>query len=339
MRWPVCTYVSPTGATPQQLAAALQRIHDQLFQVLDGKIDGFNLSEDAFDSGVFAFRKRTDKPKRITIPALEESDDKPHIRVKGAGTGTPSYGLELLINPSSSLYGKVCLGDVRDPAKTQRLSMSIDSYTATNPGATITTPTGAMTVNTGGAFDLIFKRSSAEHLRLDTTGLLASKQLRWTTGLGAITHVLGPTDQTLALKGGTATTGRDATLIGGLGTTLGGNAGLVGGAAATTGGNAYMKPGRSDGAANGNVELQDIDGNALIAIDGATNDLDIKTSSGASRIKVQEADGQVIYAGTHDVNGAALKLRRGLLAELPAIALSEIQVDPDTGNVYIGMGV
>lgn len=174
MRWPVCHYLN-ASSTPAQIAGTVQRLHDQILQVLDGRVDGHNIAASAFDPRTFSVTAPTEagKPKVFYIPALTPSDSgtEPYIRRKGAGTGTPDYGLEFLINTGSSTYSKVCVVDVLDPSKVQRLSFTIDAYTAAAPGAEIKAPTGKLAFEALAGQSIVVNESGADvDFRVESDG-------------------------------------------------------------------------------------------------------------------------------------------------------------------------
>ena len=185
---PFCLYLPKASGTPccDQNAATFQRFHDVIQDWSKGRVGADNFDQGTF-SDSFYFRKRPNKPPIIEIPALEPSDTDPHIEQKPPASGTTKFGLDLYVDPSSTAYGMVGVVDVRDSAKTQRYDIIIDSYTAASPGATLKTPTGAHTLDTGGAFDVIFKRNGSEQGRFDGTNLLlpAARVVSWTdAGIG-----------------------------------------------------------------------------------------------------------------------------------------------------------
>lgn len=181
-------------------------------------------------------------------------------------------------------------------------------------------------------------------------------QNTWTTGIGAITHILGPTDQALALAGSSdkdasltggassSTTAGAATLTGGAGTSSrnGGAASVTGGAAASgtagavvitggatsagvaAGGAVNIAGGASSGGTGGNVTIKAGDGFGT-----SDGDLKIQTVAGVDCIRVQGSDGIVAYKGTHDLelDDATWQVRRGNSANKPATLAA--------GQVYI----
>lgn len=193
------------GLAPGALASEMEAFSRDIADRVILNIDGANLSDTLLDDdcGLEWERPGPGTPKRICSPILSNKSV-PSLRRKGSSKTNPT-GLEFHINPADTTNGKVCTVDGRDPDSVQRLSFAIDEWTASNPGASITAPTGSLTTNTGGAFDNIMKRNGVEGLRQDGTGLLASKFWRFATGLGAGPQITGPGDQSLIIDspGGT----------------------------------------------------------------------------------------------------------------------------------------
>ena len=180
---PFCLYLPAASGVPccDRNAAAFQRFHDVIQDWSKGRVGSDNLDDSNWDPNIFYFKPRPNKPPLITIPALTPSSTDPHIEQKPPTSGTTKYGLDAFIDPSS-VFGAFGIVDVRDPAKTQRIDLLIDEYTATNPGGSVKTPTGAITLDTGGAFDVIFKRNTVEQGRFDGTNFLVTPNIAWKSG-------------------------------------------------------------------------------------------------------------------------------------------------------------
>jgi hypothetical protein len=118
-----------------------------------------------------------------------------------------------------------------------------------------------------------------ERWRIDNAGALsgrsAGSQLTWTTGLGAINHIVGPTDQSLVLISGApggASDGRTVAIVGG--SSGSGNAGdiYIGGGQSTTpsgsgynGGTVTIVGGPSPSAGGGTAGYVDIQGGHAVS--------------------------------------------------------------------------
>lgn len=215
MRSKKCYYPGQAQSL-QQLAAMFDDfLKSSWDRLVNGGVDGDNLSEKTWheDQDVLFFPPDGEKPKRVYFPLLSK---KGAATVHRKGPKGLETGLEFWVDPSDGTYGRVCFVDKKTPT-VQRASVILDDPAAVaSPGATWKTLTGAWTADTGGAFDLILKRNGTEGLRLDGTGLLASKGLRFADGLGSsLVHVTGPTDQALKLTGANGEVIVDAASAGG----------------------------------------------------------------------------------------------------------------------------
>jgi hypothetical protein len=169
---PECIYFN-SGDSQRDLVGKLQRLQDML-QNWSRRVATDNFDEDTFDPNVFRFRARTNKPPLLEIPVLTPSPTTPYIQQKPTAAGTTKYGLDLFVDPSDATNGMVGVVDVRDPTKTQRFDILIDSYTGAAPGAMLKAQTGVLDLNTGGAFNVRVYRNSVLQQTFDGTKILGA---------------------------------------------------------------------------------------------------------------------------------------------------------------------
>ena len=138
-----------------QIARSAQEHYNQFWTVLDGKIDGYNLDSDAFNSDHITFSTQTrTAPKVLSIPFLNSGGGGSFARRKGA------EGIEFITDASDATDGRVCILD-KDYLSSQIISfIPDDPASVSNPGGTYKTPLGETTIDTGGAFDVIVKRNA-----------------------------------------------------------------------------------------------------------------------------------------------------------------------------------
>ena len=148
-------------------------------KALQRGIDGYNLADSIVDEDAeLKWIESTGGVPRLsralTIPILSRTSS-PSIRRKGASGTTGAYrGLELVVDASDATYGRVCVLD-KDYLTSQLISMVPDDpASVTNPGGTLLTPLGSLTLNTGGAFNQILQRNSVTQLTLDGTNLVSN---------------------------------------------------------------------------------------------------------------------------------------------------------------------
>lgn len=248
MKWGPCAYLSP-NATLAEIARYAQALNDRLFHALDGNVGVNNLDETEFGPEFDFTADPSPNPqggpgRKVHIPLLNPLGGGPLIRPKGTdfANAYESSGVEIFVDATDTTDGKVCIGDLNDPALQQIISLDPDQYTAAAPGGTLKTPLGALTLDTGGAFDVIAQRNGTEHFRLDGN-IKASKQIYWATGLGAITHALGPGDQDFTIANTPPASGNA-----GQKTVL---AAAAGNGTNKAGGDLELRGGASTGSANG----------------------------------------------------------------------------------------
>lgn len=186
MKIPICPYVPP-NASPADLSRVLQLLATLFGDSMDGRIDARNIDPDMYDPDSFDFFTPTDKTKpKILYTPLTSPDNPPYIRKKGPTVGNKA-GIEFVVDASDATYGRVCVVDSNDPAEQQIISLIPDAYTATNPGGTLKTPLGNMTIDTGTGFII-----------------QARKQVAWADGLGPFTQLKGPSDESFWIESGSA---------------------------------------------------------------------------------------------------------------------------------------
>lgn len=152
MLWGPCDYLRP-GAALNDIIRYAQSLHDRLFHMLDGALGPENFDEtkwgDEFDFGPDPAPNPAGGPTDIIhIPLLNPLGGGPFIRPKGTAFASAyeAGGIEFFVDASDTTYGKVCVGDFNDPSLQQLISLDPDQYTAANPGGTLSTPLGKMTL-------------------------------------------------------------------------------------------------------------------------------------------------------------------------------------------------
>ena len=159
----------------RELGRAVSEFYLQFWTALDGKLDGYNFKAGAFGDGL-VFTEQTRDAGKILHNSLAKTDTRAYIRKKAA-TGTRvgrEPGLEFLMDPSVATYGQACFVDYLTPT-VQRLSVILDNpASGGSPGAEVKTPTGALTLNTGGAFNLIVKRNGVLQQTFNGTSILGA---------------------------------------------------------------------------------------------------------------------------------------------------------------------
>lgn len=154
-----CFYFA--GLEPGALAARMERFAREVTDRVLYHLDGANIATEFLDPDAdLEWRpEEGGTPKRLSSGILSKKGY-PSLRRKGPPGANKTYGLELHVDPSSSTYGKVCVVNGDTPT-VQRFSIATDVSSATNPGATLRTPTGALTLDTGVDQPATIKRNGA----------------------------------------------------------------------------------------------------------------------------------------------------------------------------------
>lgn len=159
------------GLAPGALGSALDEFaRDVIDRVLAGHIDGSNVHDSfVYVGGGLGWKYPPNGPKQLYIPALDGNGKNPGtIRRKGSSATNPS-GLELHVKASDSTYGRVCVVDSSTPT-VQRISLIPDDpASVASPGGEIKTPTGALTLDTGGAFNVLIQRNNTTQITVSGT--------------------------------------------------------------------------------------------------------------------------------------------------------------------------
>lgn len=141
--------------------------------------------------------------KRLVVEMADETADA-HIRKKGA-PGTPENrkpGVEIVIDPSDTTYGKVCFVAKQDKSKQIGSVIVENPATVTNPKVDFFANYGKMRFGTSGAFDWEMVRNGTATLVDNGTQIRFSRKMDFATGLGSVAQITGPTDQPLTVESG-----------------------------------------------------------------------------------------------------------------------------------------
>lgn len=181
MRPPRCIYLG-ANPSPADVSRAFQGLHDQTWNALDGRLDGYNFASGFAGDGL-AFTAQSGTTAKVLYVPILSNGTSAYIRKK-AGTffdaGTEP-GLEFIVDASDATYGRICVVD-KDNLSEQIISLiPEDPSTVADPGGTFKTPAGTLTLDTGGAFDVILKRNATEIARLDGT-FLVTPNIVWKSG-------------------------------------------------------------------------------------------------------------------------------------------------------------
>lgn len=197
MIWPACIYIH--SSIDPALANQVQRLHDQIYSTLDGKLDGFNIDESLVfgaasgggsgaggggagggapspggaSGGGLAWKKQTKtSPKQLYVPFLDAAAAA-YVRKKGVANATEAtkQGLELVVDASSADYGQVCILD-KDFLTKQLLTLKPeDPASVAAPGATIRTTYGTMIFEGFAGDEIVFNESGADvNFRVESDG-------------------------------------------------------------------------------------------------------------------------------------------------------------------------
>ena len=143
--------------------------------------------------------------KRLVVELADETADA-RIQKKGA-PGTPDKkkpGIEFVIDPTDPTYGKVCFVAKQDLSKQIGSVIVENPVTVTNPKVEFVANYGKVRIGTTGAFDWELARNGTVTLDDNGTRIQFGRKMDFATGLGSITHIAGPTDQSFRLQPGTS---------------------------------------------------------------------------------------------------------------------------------------
>lgn len=151
------------------LAAECEAFSRDIFDRVLLNIDGANLADSLLDDDCgLIWKQRRGLPKQICAPALGSGPGT--VRRKGSSATNPS-GIELHVKASDAIYGRVCVVDSGTPT-VQRISLiPEDPAAVTNPGGTISTPTGTMIFEGRAGDEFVFNESSIDtDFRVESNG-------------------------------------------------------------------------------------------------------------------------------------------------------------------------
>ena len=163
----------------------------------EGGIDGDNLNKDwlfgpdqdvVWQSG--NDRAADGRPtRRVRFPLLDKAGGG---TIHRKGPDRSSSGVEVWLKTSDATDGKLCLVDERDRLKRQILSLYIDQADG------VASPAGYVDAGYG---DLVLRRAGTTKLTVGASATTHAQVQTWSAGLGDVTHIQGPTDQSLNLIG------------------------------------------------------------------------------------------------------------------------------------------
>lgn len=157
----------------QNLGIQVQLMWDQVRKWSDRQIDGFNLDENLLGDGLHFGTFSSSSPGKI-VNSLADTTSTVYIERKGDGAATETYyGINIFVDASSAT-GTLCIVDSNDSNEQQLLTFDPEPYTNTNPGAEIRSPLGALTLDTGGAFNLILQRNNITQLTFGGTNITSN---------------------------------------------------------------------------------------------------------------------------------------------------------------------
>lgn len=183
--------------------------------------------------------------------------------------GGVTYGMELSVDASSA-YGRFCIKD--KDYSTQQLASVVpdDPASVSNPGASFQTNYGIMYLKTTAAFNLLLQRNSTTKLTIGSSTNSNANQVTWDSSLGAITHLLGPADQTFKILPGSSQTLTIGDQTGSTKMSISGSDGVVSilGTWTASGGVLKLKLGAgTPSLAVGEIGLDTTSGNLYIGLD------------------------------------------------------------------------
>ena len=159
-RLPVCFYGEED---PNE---ALKRFYEGIRALSEKGIDGFNISDQLLGDGLI-FDEPTDPrvtPRKI-VNELADTTSNCYIRCKTDGLDPATeYGLEAVVDPRSSGYGKFCILAKNDTQLRQTISLYPENPESSIYGGYIDFPAGTGRIRTTGNFNLILGRNSVVQL-------------------------------------------------------------------------------------------------------------------------------------------------------------------------------
>lgn len=335
---PICIYPKEDSQN-SIIARDLRMFHDQIRNVLERRIDGFNLSEDLLGDGLEFGTFTSTSPGRIINTIANTSSGSFFRQKTDSAVPATAYGLEAVVDAADSTRGRFCVVD-KDNLSSQLISLVPDDPAAeSNPGGRIEFPSGIGTFRTTGDFNVRISRNSILQMEFTSSQIESSANFVpvSTAGYDLGTSSLGWRS---AFIDNTATSGTGLTLA----MTPGSSAG-VNGQSITMGANStgYGLSITHNGSSSGNaltITRASASSGSSIAITHNANSsaitIDIDNTTNLSQTGLTITSDPA-YSGTNTLSGSILSVTDNSTADVASAAitnsriLADIVYQPDRG--------